>query len=137
MGRQEDHTRRALDEIECFERLSTSLQPPAQGWRLTMAFYAGLHLVDAFLHMKRGAGTGGRIPQEFEAHWERWQAIKACPEIRDNVRRAYRDLQDMSEQQRYDPGFRFDGRMLARSAQHLDTLKSFFAPKLGIVAPAR
>lgn len=58
-------------------------------------FYAALHLVDAYLTTKF-------LPQETVTHVDRQRALRRYPECR-RFTEAYRRLQDLSEQVRYDP----------------------------------
>src|SRR3990172_6737505 len=78
-----------------------SRRDPRADWELVVRFYAALHLTQAYLLTKR---------HRFEAkrHKEREDAIRASPELTKGNRfpLAYKWLQDVSEQVRYDAGFK-------------------------------
>jgi hypothetical protein len=71
--------------------------PGDRDWCCVVMFYAALHLLDAYLCTKTFAF-------EIDSHVNRNLAIRQSPELR-RFGSSYRELQDVSEQVRYDPGF--------------------------------
>jgi hypothetical protein len=71
---------------------------PGDGWAIVMAFYGALHLVDGYLLTKDA---------RFHSidHGQRRRAINAAPEL-GRANPAYRALQSLSEQVRYDACFK-------------------------------
>ena len=136
MGSQQEHFDRARGEWECFHQHSLALPTQARNWRLTMAFYCALHYLEGYLHKKSAAGQPG-IPENFDAHHQRRTAMRACPEIAQNIVRAYRSLQDMSGQQRYDPSFVCTDAIVDHVTRNLNMVRSFFHCKLDPGAPGR
>ena len=69
------------------------------GWEIVVRFYAALHQTQAYLLTKNHRFQAKR-------HDERWKAIRASPELaKGRFPSAYKWLQDVSEQVRYDAGF--------------------------------
>jgi hypothetical protein len=85
-------------------------------------FYAAVHLLDAYLTTKSFA-----FP--IDSHRNRNRAIRQSPELR-RFGTCYRELQDLSEQIRYDPGFRYQANHHARAKQNLARVVSVVEPKL-------
>ena len=69
-------------------------------WELVFRFYAAVHIAQAYLLTK-----GERY--EASNHRERWEALKACPELVRTPRflASYKMLREISEQVRYVPAF--------------------------------
>ena len=76
----------------------TSFQDNDPAWAIVFRFYAALHLTQGYLVTKS---------KRFDAksHGERKKAIKDSPELRGRFRESFEDLQDLSENVRYDPLF--------------------------------
>jgi hypothetical protein len=66
-------------------------------WEIVFRFYACVHLVEGYMRTKIDRFWSDK-------HENRTRALKESPELKD-ARVAYRDLQDLSEDVRYDPGF--------------------------------
>lgn len=106
---------------------ATALQEhlPGNAWALVVEFYAALHLLEAYLKTK---------PSKFHAatHDERTKAIANCSELcqtRD-FRKAYKQLQDVSEQVRYAPGFVPREQDFLQSKSNLATVELFIKGKV-------
>ena len=105
------------------EALASSLGSSAGDWIVVLRFYAALHLVQSYLTTKHNRFDAKR-------HNERWSAIRASPELKQGFKTAYRRLQDVSEQVRYDPGFVARAHDLAGSHQDLTLVHSFLDSKI-------
>lgn len=88
-----------------------------------MRFYAALHLLQAYLLSKH---------HRFEArrHNDRWKAIRDSPELKQNFHRAYRRLQDVSEQIRYEAGFVPRAEDYQNTRADLGVVRSFLTSKV-------
>jgi len=102
---------------------------PDDAWVIVFLFYGVLHLVDGYLKTK-----GARFAAD--NHSVRWSAIKTSPELR-QATAAYRALQSLSEQVRYDPVFTPTLTEFAAATKHAEKVWGIVEPKLlrGIVAP--
>jgi hypothetical protein len=89
-------------------------------WEIVLLFYSALHVMQGYIETK-----GARFAAE--NHAERWRAICAAPELR-MARAAYKDLQDLSVQVRYDPDFRV-------AVQDLQNARDWYAKVRAIVEP--
>jgi hypothetical protein len=105
-------------------RVETSL-PDDRGWSCVVMFYAALHLMSAYLILKHNV----RFDPTAAAHPERKRAMDACPELRDS-RKKYRELKDLSESVRYDPGFVYNDQHHADAKNHLERIFAIVEPKL-------
>lgn len=118
-----EHRARSARDRDFADDLSS--RDPRTDWELVVCFYAALHLTQAYLLTK---------DQRFEAkrHDERRKAIKASPELTRGNRfpLAYRWLQDVSEQVRYDPGFRAQLTHFTAAHDKLSIVRSFLEGKL-------
>ncbi len=116
---------------EDFANRCKSKLPNDTGWYLVVLFYSALHLVDGYLATKKWA-------PKLENHGERWIWIKKCPELysRKPFRNAYRSLQDISEQVRYDPLFVVRNQNIADADNNLAKVKSFLTSKIERVISA-
>lgn len=94
-------------------------------WEIVVRFYSALHLVQAYFCTKN---------QRFEAarHAERWSAIRASPELTKSksFMVAYRQLQDVSEQVRYDAGFVARSEDVATARTNLGHVESMLRGKV-------
>ena len=79
-------------------RIETVL-PGEREWCCVVLFYAALHLLDAYLCTKS-------FTFAIDSHVHRNLAVRQSPELR-RFGTSYRELQDLSEQVRYDPGFTY------------------------------
>lgn len=108
-----------------------SVRDPRTDWELVVRFYAALHLTQAYLLTKH---------HRFEAkrHDERWRAIKDSPELAKGNRFpvAYKWLQDVSEQVRYDAGFKPRAEDFFSAAKKQALVSSFLDAKLASVLGA-
>jgi len=91
-------------------------------WAVVFLFYCSLHLIDGYLKTK-----GARF--EASNHGARRGAIKLAPELR-QADPAYRELQSLSEQVRYDPCFVPTTANLASARQLAEKIRSIVEPKL-------
>ncbi len=128
MGSRKHHLERADSEWENFVQHTSTLPPEAQPWRLTVAFYSALHYLEAYLHLKRDKGQAD-IPAEFDKHYQRLKAIRSCPELM-QIRNPYRELQDISGQQRYVPTFQCTKTILQRAEENLQRIRGVLRAKL-------
>jgi hypothetical protein len=92
-------------------------------WAIVARFYAAMHVLEAYLLTKNGRFFAKR-------HDERWRAVKASPELRENFRAAYAQLHDVSEQVRYDPGFTATGDNINQSEVNLRLVHSVLDSKI-------
>lgn len=81
---------------ELAENFAAAL-PSGADWEIVLRFYASLHLVEGYQRTKA---------QRFwaESHSQRRVCFRLSPEIL-ATREVYADLEDLSRQVRYDPGF--------------------------------
>lgn len=101
------HLRRLADAY------ATAL-PQYSDWEVVLRFYAGLHLLQAYFSTKNPRFQAAR-------HFDRIQAINASPELTKvrGFKTAYRMLQDVSEQVRYDPAFGVNATHVGQARQNL------------------
>ena len=97
--------------------------PEEIGWYMVVLFYTALHLVDAYLVTKAWKPS-------MENHGERNRELKKCSELSMPFRGAYRSLQDMSEQVRYEPGFQAVDKHLKQAEDSLRTVRLFLESKI-------
>jgi len=97
--------------------------PDNPSWISVSIFYSILHLMTAHLLMKRNV----RFNPGSDRHYDRMQAIRKCPELK-YAEHPYRELQDISESVRYDPGFVYTAKHRATVTKHCDTIKSIVEP---------
>jgi hypothetical protein len=96
-------------------RIETAI--PGEGeWCCVVLFYAALHLLDAYLCTKR-------FTFAIDSHVNRNLAIRQSPELR-RFGTSYRELQDLSEQVRYDPGFTYKALHHANARANLAKVAS-------------
>jgi hypothetical protein len=102
--------------------------PGDRDWCCVLMFYAALHLLDAYLCTKVFAFA-------IDSHVNRNRAIRQSPEL-GRFGSSYRELQDLSEQVRYDPGFTYKtvyhGNAKANLAKVAGVLESKVKKRLGI-----
>src|SRR5713101_7725754 len=110
--------------VELAQRIHQSL-PEDADWSCVIMFYAALHLMTSYLAAKHNVSFD---PTE-GGHLERKKAMEKCPELRDSPLR-YRNLKDISEQVRYDPGFVFGKHHLEQARGHLNKITGMVEPKL-------
>jgi len=102
---------------ECATKL-----PSAADWEIVFRFYACVHLVEGYLHTKS--------PKFWSAdHAKRRRRFTEAPEIR-SAEAAYTDLKDLSEQVRYDPGYRAPTEAFAHAKTWAAKVESVVKPKL-------
>jgi hypothetical protein len=104
-----------LRKAERDDHLAFTLGASAEDWLVVIRFYIALHTLQAYLITKN-------VRFEAKRHGERLRAIRESPELRVHVEKAYRRLQDVSEQVRYDPGFRARPLDLQQSESDLRTV---------------
>jgi hypothetical protein len=97
-SKAQSHYQRYQHHAAFAARLESAL-PADQDWCCVVMFYAALHLLDAYLATKA-------FVFPIDSHPSRNRAISQSPELR-RFGTSYRELQDVSEQVRYDPGFIF------------------------------
>lgn len=91
-------------------------------WSITVWFYAALHLFDAYIKYKDPSTI-------YETHFDRARAIKRRPELR-NIRHSYGKLQNLSEQQRYDPEFKVKKEHIEDARKYFEKIAAVILPKL-------
>jgi hypothetical protein len=95
---------------------------PDDAWSLVFLFYSALHFVDGYLKTK--------APHFFIAnHGARSSAIRGAPEL-NAAASAYRALQALSEQVRYDPVFRPSIANFEAAKRYFEKVRSVVEPKL-------
>lgn len=92
-------------------------------WSIVLRFYVALHVLQAYLITKS-------LRFEAKRHGDRLRAIRDSPELCSNFEKAYRRLQDVSEQVRYDPGFMARETDVKQSDSDLQTVHSFLDAKI-------
>jgi hypothetical protein len=105
-------------------RIESSL-PGDEDWAVVVMFYAAVHLMTAYLIMKSNVS----LDPSSAVHPERKKAMDLCPELKDS-RDRYRQLKDLSESVRYDPGFRFGPQHLVQAKAHLARIVAIVEPKV-------
>lgn len=118
------HYDRFLHNSSLAGRIESSL-PDDQNWTCVVRFYAALHLLSAFLVLKSNVSfdpTGA-------SHDLRKKAMEKCPELRDAPKR-YRQLKDLSEAVRYDPGFVYKPQHHTDAKRCLQRVVSIVEPKV-------
>jgi hypothetical protein len=119
-----EHYNKFQHNIELAQRIQKSL-PADSDWSCVVMFYAALHLITAYLAIKQNVS----FDPSKSGHPDRKKAMERCPELRDSPLR-YRNLKDISEQVRYDPGFVFGKHHLELARGHLSKIASIVEPKL-------
>src|SRR5207237_10455353 len=106
------------------QRMKASF-PRDQDWTCGVMFYATMHLMTAYLITKSNVtlDPSSAVPPE------RKKAMDRCPELKDS-RDKYRQLKDLSEAVRYDPGFVFGPQHLVQANAHLARVVAIVEPKL-------
>jgi hypothetical protein len=125
---KQELTRQHYDRYLHFVGLAQRMQAALAGdndWMCVAMFYAALHLMTAYLVLKANVvfDPGGA------AHPDRKKAMDSCPELKDS-RTKYRELKDLSEAVRYDPGFVFAAKHLSDAKSHLQKCVAIVEPKL-------
>lgn len=114
-----------LEKARAHEASAARLQTEEGGndWAVVMQFYAALHIVTAYLATKQ---------QRFDVknHFERERAMNGLPELcppkAKPLRVAYSRLKNVSEQVRYDEGFK-------AATQHIEAARSDLAKVHGFL----
>jgi len=126
-SKAQSHYQRYRHNAAFAVRLESAL-PGDHDWCCVAMFYSALHLLDAYLATKTFA-----FP--IDSHPNRNRAIAQSPELR-RFGTSYRELQDISEQIRYDPGFIYQQTHYADAKANLTkvaaVLDSKFKKLLGI-----
>lgn len=115
---------RFLHNASFAERIEVSL-PEDQNWSCVVRFYAVLHLMSAYLVLKSNVS----FDPTSASHHQRKADMSKCPELRTAPQR-YRDLKDLSESVRYDPGFIYKNEHHADAKKHMATIISIVEPKV-------
>jgi hypothetical protein len=101
------HYRRFQYNAALASRMEQAL-PQHLDWCAVAAFYAAMHVLDAYLSTKQFA-----FP--IDSHPNRNRAIRLSPELR-RFGTSYRELQEVSEQVRYDPGSSIKSSIMDRQS---------------------
>lgn len=118
------HYERYLHFSKPAKRIEAAL-PDDCDWACVAMFYAAVHLMTAYLVTKHNVAL-----DPFGAvHPERKRAMDRCPELKDS-RDKYRQLKDLSEAVRYDPGFVFGPQHAADARSYLVRIVSIVEPKV-------
>jgi hypothetical protein len=112
-----------LRKAERDQNLVSALGVSVDDWAIVMRFYVALHTLQAYLITKD-------VRFEAKRHGERLRAIRESPELRVHFEKAYRRLQDVSEQVRYDPGFKARPVDLQQSQSDLGTVHTLLDTKI-------
>jgi len=118
----QDHYDKFVHNRALAKRMA-ALMPGDGDWSCVVLFYAAVHLVTAYLVMKSNVA----LDPSSAVHPQRKKAMDNCPELKDS-RDKYRQLKDLSESIRYDPGFDF-------LPQHFSHAQSWFGRIVSIVEP--
>ena len=99
--------------------------PAFRDWEIVVCFYSALHLVQAYFCTKDLRFQAAR-------HDQRWTAIKQSPELSKSrpFVQAYKMLQDVSEQVRYEPGFSVSSGHLQLATANLETVERMLRAKV-------
>lgn len=120
----QEHLARALYNAALAAEYGRAL-PKYPDWEVVVRFYAALHFVQGYFMTKN---------ERFEAkrHDQREQAIRSSPELTKNPKfhLAYRRLQHVSEQVRYDPGFVAQQQHVEQARTDLTIVESVVRTKL-------
>jgi hypothetical protein len=102
------------------------LRGDKHSWEIVVRFYAALHLLEAYMLTK---GT------RFEAvrHEDRKAAIRKSPELRPQFSTAWQRLKDVSEQVRYEAGFRPREQDFENTRRDLEMVHRFIRAKVAAV----
>ncbi|MBN2576719.1 MAG: hypothetical protein JXP73_19290 [Deltaproteobacteria bacterium] len=105
--------------------------PAHRDWEIVVGFYAALHLVQAYFCTKSLRFQAAR-------HEDRIAAIRRSPELNKSHQFvvAYKTLQDVSEQVRYDPGFKVADTHLQTAKENLETVERMLQAKVNRVLAA-
>ena len=122
MGSPAEHLARFQYHSSFAQRLKGAF-PEDLDWYLVVLFYSALHLVDGYLATKSWNPI-------LENHGERRREMKNCPELNRRFQSAYRLLQDVSEQVRYDPAYTLTKDNVTDAEGSLERVKSFLEGKL-------
>jgi hypothetical protein len=120
----QQHYGKYLHNSALAKRIETSL-PADQDWACVVMFYTAVHLMTAYLIMKHNVA----LDPSSAVHPERKKAMDRCPELKDS-RDKYRQLKDLSESVRYDPGFVFGPQHFTDAASYLARIVSIVEPKV-------
>ncbi|HEX3146791.1 MAG TPA: hypothetical protein VHR66_01740 [Gemmataceae bacterium] len=108
------------------QRIERSL-PDDLSWVSVALFYAAVHLLNAYLLSK--SSISGFSPTS-AVDTSRQKLIEDhCPELKAHSRR-YRQLNDLSESVRYDPGLVFSPKHLSGAKADFASYESFLLPKV-------
>lgn len=91
-------------------------------WEIVFRFYASLHLVEGYMRTKAERFWS-------ERHETRTKALRDSPEVK-NARAPYRDLEDLSQDVRYDPGFVVKEDHFAKAKDWSTRVEGIVRPKL-------
>src|SRR6185312_13424933 len=105
------------------KRIEASL-PSDANWSCVVMFYAAVHLMNAYLCIKSNV----RLNVDDTDHRLRRVEMEKCPELGISPRK-YRQLKDMSEAVRYDPGYQWSDN------PHLTDAKRLLRVCVDIVEP--
>lgn len=117
-----NHYERSKLDRALADRYQTTLGKDFPDWEIVIRFYSALHLLQAYLITKN-------VRFHASKHSERGKALMASPELR-NMRTAYRMLQDVSEQVRYDAGFTARPEDVETARENLEQVSRILVPKL-------
>ena len=96
-------------------------------WEIVFRFYASMHLVEGLMRTKDSRFWSDK-------HETRRGALKGSPEVRGALA-PYLDLQDLSENVRYDPGFIVDETHFEKAKQWATKVESVVRAKLEAKLP--
>lgn len=122
---REAHLKRAQDFYSQAEVIQKT-EYDGREWLVTQYFYSSLHLVDAYFHV---TSATSRNNQELDTHSARKRFINKHPELR-HIKKEYGKLQNLSEQQRYDPAFRITGIIIKDSHNYAKKVRSVIRSKI-------
>ena len=123
-----DEAQHYYDRFSQFARVALRIEttlPEDASWACVVRFYAALHLVSAYLSIKKRRS----FDSSSAVHAERSKALRDCSELREAPAR-YRELKDLSESVRYDPGFTFTQKHHESAKNCLTKIVAIVEPKL-------
>lgn len=91
-------------------------------WEIVFRFYACVHLVEGLMRTKAERFWS-------DSHEKRKKAMKSSTELR-RATEAYLDLQDLSRDVRYDPGFSIKDSHFDRAKRLAEQVEKIIGPKL-------
>lgn len=122
MGDPREHLSKSQQNKSRAEVYLRTFADDSPDWHVVLCFYSALHIVQCYLLTK-----GVRFSAE--NHAQRRQAIRESPEL-NPIRGKYRDLQDLSEEVRYNPSYCVRPEDHDNARAWLVAIDSFLLPRI-------